>query len=195
MGKGASSRGPHGRIEEHGLHLLLGFYDETFEAMRRCYEELDRRSTDPASPILTWDDAVAPANSVGLVDREGGQWVPWVASFSATSGRPGGGRGRPVTVLDPARTRWRGKIHPGGDLLFNESSVGGSVGGDLLFNDGSVEQVDTDGLRSAMAKLFRHEPDTRELIKLKEIYEHLETVTDKCEDVANIIEGIVIENS
>ncbi|TMG91479.1 MAG: DUF47 domain-containing protein, partial [Betaproteobacteria bacterium] len=33
------------------------------------------------------------------------------------------------------------------------------------------------------------------LIKLKEIYEHLETVTDKCEDVANIIEGIVIENS
>jgi len=46
-----------------------------------------------------------------------------------------------------------------------------------------------------MTKLFRSEPDTRELIKLKEIYEHLETVSDKCEDVANIIEGIVIENS
>src|SRR5260221_5997793 len=40
----------------------------------------------------------------------------------------------------------------------------------------------------SMAKLFRNEPDTRELIKMKEIYEHLETVTDKCEDVANIIE-------
>ena len=58
----------------------------------------------------------------------------------------------PVTVLDRARTRWLGKIHPGGDLLFNEGLVEGSVGGDLLFNDGSVEQVDTDGLRSAMAK-------------------------------------------
>jgi len=34
-GKGASSRGPHGRIEEHGLHLLLGIFDETFDTMRR----------------------------------------------------------------------------------------------------------------------------------------------------------------
>jgi hypothetical protein len=61
-----------------------------------------------------------------------------------------------------------------------------------------IDRHETDAdqvLRSALAKLFRHEPDTRELIKFKEIYEHLETVTDKCEDVANIIEGIVIENS
>jgi len=61
-----------------------------------------------------------------------------------------------------------------------------------------IDRLETDAdqvLRAAMAKLFRHEPDTRELIKLKEVYEHLETVTDKCEDVANIIEGIVIENS
>lgn len=48
-------------------------------------------------------------------------------------------------------------------------------------------------LRAAMAKLFQNEPDTRQLIKLKEIYELLETVTDRCEDVANIIEGIVLE--
>lgn len=48
-------------------------------------------------------------------------------------------------------------------------------------------------LRSAVAKLFREEADTRQLIKLKEIYELLETVTDRCEDVANIIEGIVLE--
>ena len=48
-------------------------------------------------------------------------------------------------------------------------------------------------LRAAIAKLFREEPDTRELIKLKEIYELLETVTDRCEDVANIIEGIILE--
>jgi predicted phosphate transport protein (TIGR00153 family) len=47
--------------------------------------------------------------------------------------------------------------------------------------------------RSATAKLFREEPDTRQLIKHKEIYEILETTTDRCEDVANIIEGIVLE--
>ena len=50
-------------------------------------------------------------------------------------------------------------------------------------------------LRSAMSKLFRDEPDTRQLIKLKAIYELLETVTDRCEDTANVIEGIVLENS
>ncbi len=50
-------------------------------------------------------------------------------------------------------------------------------------------------MRAAMAKLFRDEPDVRQLIKLRTIYELLETVTDRCEDVANIIEGIVLQNS
>jgi len=50
-------------------------------------------------------------------------------------------------------------------------------------------------MRAAMAKLFRDEPDVRQLIKLRTVYELLEGVTDTCEDVANIIEGIVLENS
>jgi predicted phosphate transport protein (TIGR00153 family) len=50
-------------------------------------------------------------------------------------------------------------------------------------------------MRAAIARLFRDEPDVRELIKLRSVYEHLETVTDRCEDVANIIQGIVLENS
>jgi predicted phosphate transport protein (TIGR00153 family) len=48
-------------------------------------------------------------------------------------------------------------------------------------------------LRAAVAKLFRDENDIKNLIKLKEVYEILETVTDLCEDVANIIDGIVLE--
>ncbi|MBU6466440.1 DUF47 domain-containing protein [Simplicispira hankyongi] len=61
-----------------------------------------------------------------------------------------------------------------------------------------IDRLESDAdrvLRSAMSKLFREEPDVRELIKLKAIYELLETITDKCEDVANLIEGIVLENS
>ena len=50
-------------------------------------------------------------------------------------------------------------------------------------------------MRSAMSRLFREESDVRELIKLKAIYELLESITDRCEDVANDIEGIVLENS
>lgn len=61
-----------------------------------------------------------------------------------------------------------------------------------------IDQLESDAdrvMRAAMSKLFREEPDVRELIKLKAIYELLETITDKCEDVANIVEGIVLENS
>ncbi len=49
-------------------------------------------------------------------------------------------------------------------------------------------------MRAAMAKLFREEPNVKQLIKLKEIYQLLEAVTDRCEDVANLVEGIVLEN-
>ena len=50
-------------------------------------------------------------------------------------------------------------------------------------------------MRAALAKLFRDEPDVRQVIKLRSIYEILEEVTDRCEDVANMIEGIVVENA
>ncbi len=61
-----------------------------------------------------------------------------------------------------------------------------------------IDQLESDAdrvMRSAMSKLFREEPDVREVIKLKAIYELLETVTDKCEDVAKLIEGVILENS
>jgi predicted phosphate transport protein (TIGR00153 family) len=50
-------------------------------------------------------------------------------------------------------------------------------------------------LRGAIAKLFAEEKDPIAVIKWKEIYEFLEVATDRCEDVANIIEGVVLENS
>ena len=61
-----------------------------------------------------------------------------------------------------------------------------------------IDRLESDAdrvMRSAMSKLFRDEPDVREIIKLKAIYQLLENITDKCEDVANQIEGIVLENS
>ena len=50
-------------------------------------------------------------------------------------------------------------------------------------------------MRGAMAKLFRDGTDALQVLKMKEIYQLLESVTDRCQDVANTIEGIVIENS
>jgi uncharacterized protein Yka (UPF0111/DUF47 family) len=50
-------------------------------------------------------------------------------------------------------------------------------------------------MRSAISALFRNENDVRQLIKLKAVYESLESPTDKCQDVANVIESVVLENS
>jgi len=58
-----------------------------------------------------------------------------------------------------------------------------------------LENVADNILRSALARLFKEEKDPIAVIKWKEIYETLESATDRCEDVANIIEGVVLENS
>jgi len=58
-----------------------------------------------------------------------------------------------------------------------------------------LENVADGILRSALARLFREEKDLIAVIKWKEIYETLESATDRCEDVANIVEGVVLENS
>jgi len=61
-----------------------------------------------------------------------------------------------------------------------------------------IDRLESDAdrvMRSAMSRLFREEKDVRELIKLKTIYELLESISDRCEDVANLIEGVVLENS
>ncbi len=61
-----------------------------------------------------------------------------------------------------------------------------------------IDQLESDAdrvMRSAISKLFREESDVRQVIKLKAVYELLETATDKCQDVANVIEGVVIENA
>jgi uncharacterized protein with NAD-binding domain and iron-sulfur cluster len=96
-GKGA-------RIEEHGLHVLLGYYDATFRVLREVYDELDRPRTDPACPLATWQDAFAPSPDVGLADWDGEQWGRFVTRFSLTETLPGepGAEDRPFRPLKVA---------------------------------------------------------------------------------------------
>ena len=88
-GKGASSRGVHGRIEEHGLHVWLGYYDNAFRLMRQVYEQLDRPSTAPRCPIRSWRDAFVPAGRVGVAEEDRERWSTWVATFSGNADEPG----------------------------------------------------------------------------------------------------------
>jgi len=104
-GKAASSRGVHGRIEEHGLHIWLGSYENAFALLRECYAELDRATTDPEVPVRTWEQALIPADELGMADRWAGRWSVWPGKFSRNDELPGepGAGGREVTVIDLAR--------------------------------------------------------------------------------------------
>ncbi len=87
-GKGASGRGPADRIEEHGLHLWLGYYENAFGILRECYQELGR---DPRRcRIAHWRDAFFPDGHVTLADRAlDGSWLNWGAFFPPGAGAPG----------------------------------------------------------------------------------------------------------
>ena len=87
-GKGASGRGACDRIEEHGLHLWMGFYENAFRLMRECYAELGR---DPSRcRIATWRDAFSPSPDNGVVDFGlDGTPSTWTVLFPPGSGLPG----------------------------------------------------------------------------------------------------------
>src|SRR5262245_8617889 len=100
-GKGASSRGANGRIEEHGLHVWLGFYDNAFRLLRSCYQELDRPGSDPACPIQDWRDAFVPASAIGLGHPEHADASVWLAQFPENDRQPGGAvGGDELTAVD-----------------------------------------------------------------------------------------------
>ena len=58
----------------------------------------------------------------------------------------------------------------------------------------SLESEADEAMRTGISRLFREEQDVRQLIMHKNVYEYLEEATDKCQDVANVIESVVVEN-
>ena len=107
-GKGASSRGRNGRIEEHGLHVWLGWYENAFRLLRECYDELDRPATRPDAPVKTMAEAMFPSSRIGLCERSGDTWLPWVAELPGNDRRPGdpGADGRELTLVDLVTQAW-----------------------------------------------------------------------------------------
>ena len=58
-----------------------------------------------------------------------------------------------------------------------------------------LENVADRVFRSAMAELFADSTDMAHIIKWREIYEHMESATDRCEDVANVLEGVALKHA
>ena len=88
-GKGASGRNAaHGqRIEEHGLHVWLGWYDNALAIMRKCYAELARPVN---APLATFDEAFRPHDQVGVAhDQPSHERRFWLLDFPRTPRPPG----------------------------------------------------------------------------------------------------------
>jgi uncharacterized protein with NAD-binding domain and iron-sulfur cluster len=96
-GKGASGRrSPSQRIEEHGLHLWLGFYENAFRLLRECYAENGRRAG--IDRFADWRDALKPDFHIGVAESLGaGGWNAWTSFFPPAPGLPGD----PIEDHDP----------------------------------------------------------------------------------------------
>ncbi len=72
-GKGASGRNAAfgDRIEEHGLHVWFGFYDNAFRLMRDAYQEVGRV---PGTPLASFEEAFVGCDQLVLYDRQGDGW-------------------------------------------------------------------------------------------------------------------------
>lgn len=100
-GKGASGRNADAgdRIEEHGLHVWSGFYENAFAMMRRCYPQLRRTpGKDPLATVFPDPDrpevspAFRPHNCVGLEEFVDRRWENWVQITPSNDRLPGDGR-------------------------------------------------------------------------------------------------------
>ncbi|MBV8594149.1 MAG: NAD(P)-binding protein, partial [Caulobacteraceae bacterium] len=83
------------RIEEHGLHMLMGCYQNAFATLRACYLDWRALKPDPTSPFQTWTDAFLPQRLISLMDQDGPgnppAWAPWNFPFPQLPGEPGDG--------------------------------------------------------------------------------------------------------
>ena len=101
-GKCASGRNPHHhqRIEEHGLHIWFGFYENAFRVMRDAYEELGRPHD---APLATWRDAFKPCDEIVIYDEFRTAGTAAASTFRATRSRLETGR----TCRTSGRSRTR----------------------------------------------------------------------------------------
>jgi uncharacterized protein with NAD-binding domain and iron-sulfur cluster len=97
-GKAASGRnrqpGKGLRIEEHGLHILMGFYDHVFHILRTCYDDLGAASGDSAhGAIGRWRDALTGSDHIHVCDRyRDGHSAIWELQLPAQSQEVPGAR-------------------------------------------------------------------------------------------------------
>jgi hypothetical protein len=92
-------------------------------------------------------------------------------------------------ILNKAISKVKLIVYAMRDMKNSQMIIDACVEINTLENEGDIV------LRTAMVDLFEHEKDAIELIKWKEIFERIEEALDVCEDVSNIVEGIVLKHA
>ena len=78
------------RIEEHGLHVMMGFYENLFRMMRAVFTECRERDLMPGSPFQDWTDAFKPHDLVSNMEFvESRGWIPWSTQYPRNDRMPG----------------------------------------------------------------------------------------------------------
>ena len=76
------------RIEEHGLHVWFGCYENAFRLLRECYRELGRPS---GHPFRTIENAFRPVDSTPVGEFVNGEWRLWPVNYPPNNLTPGTG--------------------------------------------------------------------------------------------------------
>jgi uncharacterized protein with NAD-binding domain and iron-sulfur cluster len=90
-GKTSTGRGIHNRIEEHGIHIFQGWYDNAFRMMKDAYHVQHEKNLAPQSPLQSWTDAFQPDYPTILAEYipEEGGWQNWPIIFPDNDQEPG----------------------------------------------------------------------------------------------------------
>ena len=90
-GKGASGRNREvsDRIQEHGIHLWMGFYENAFHLIRHAYAEAQAKNLMPTSPFTDVRKAFSPMRYTPMMEQVGNEWKIWALEWPGSDEFPG----------------------------------------------------------------------------------------------------------
>lgn len=100
-GKTATGRGPNERIQEHGIHIAQGWYENAFRLIQDSYKECEKHNLMPNSPFQSWDDGFDREDTTLLThfDPKTNQWIKKNIIFPSNEFIPGQGGPLPFSAI------------------------------------------------------------------------------------------------
>ena len=100
-GKTATGRGPKERIQEHGIHIAQGWYENAFRLIQDSYKECEKHNLMPDSPFKSWDQAFDREDTTLLThfDPKRNKWIKKNIIFPSNDYTPGQGGPLPFSAI------------------------------------------------------------------------------------------------